>query len=148
MLAFIGVYNCKADSKFRVSVPAMFRKIADAEGQNVWIVRRSYTDNCIDMYPLSVWSEFQQRLRAKLNPMKPQHVAFLREFYRDVHMLEADSNGRILLPKSILSAVGIDREMIMAGLDNKIQIWNAECYEALRMEHEDLAKLVQELFND
>ena len=34
MLAFIGVYNCKADSKFRVSVPAMFRKIADAEGQS------------------------------------------------------------------------------------------------------------------
>ena len=148
MLAFIGVYNCKADSKFRVSVPAMFRKVADSEMQNVWIICRSSTDNCIDMYPLSVWSEFQQKLRTKLNPMKPQHATFLREFYRDVHILEADSNGRILLPKALLLEVGIDKEMVMAGLDNKIQIWNPECYEALRMPHEELAQLIQEIFND
>ena len=147
MFAFIGVYNCKADSKFRVSVPAMFRKVAETENECVWIVRRSSTDNCIDMYPLSVWNEFQQKLRLELNPMNPQHAMFLREFYRDVHMLEADANGRVLLPKSLLAEVGIEKEMVMAGLDNKIQIWNAEYYDSLRIPHEELSQLIQKIFN-
>ncbi|MBP3420270.1 MAG: hypothetical protein J6K74_06765 [Marinifilaceae bacterium] len=148
MLSLLGVYNCKADSKFRVSVPAHFRKMVEQEGQSVWVVRRSSTDDCLDMYPLNVWEVFLQRLNARVNPLKPDHAEFLREFFRTVYWVEMDANGRVLLPKNLLTSVGIEREMVMAGLGDRVQIWNGQKYDSLQMSHEKVSQLIQNFFND
>jgi len=145
-ISFIGEFNSKADSKFRVSVPAPFRKeVADAD-ENTFVLQKNLFDDCIDMYPLCEWKRMVAEIRFKLNFFNKKHILFFREFCRGTKEVNLDSNGRILLPKHMLELVDIDKEMVFIALDSKIQIWNEEKYGSLALDGLSLTNLASEIF--
>lgn len=146
MSSFIGDYSCKADSKFRVVVPAPFRREMAALQETLFVLRRNVFEACIDMYPYSVWNQMVTKLRADLNPFDRKHIVFLREFHRGTQEVEMDANGRILLPKRMLEEVGVDKDMIFAAQDSLIQIWNPQTYEAAAVSGDELGKIAEEIF--
>lgn len=146
MLSFIGDYSCKADSKFRVMVPASFRKALLSAQQTVFILRKNVYKPCIDMYPYSAWETLVSGLRAQLKPFDEHHDSFRRELYRGTLEVEMDGNGRILLPKRLLEIVGVEKDLVLAGQDTKIELWASEAYEAAAMTGEEFAALTQEVF--
>ena len=148
MPTFIGDYICKADSKCRVVVPASFRKAMTTGGSSVFVLRRNVFEQCIDMYPQEEWERMMQNLREKLNMFDAKHVAFLREFCRGTQEVEMDANGRVLLPKRMLSEVGIDKDMVFAAQDRLIQVWDAEVYAHVAMAPGELSRLAGEIFKD
>lgn len=146
MSSFIGDYSCKADSKCRVMVPASFRKVMTEGRQTVFVVRKNVFEASLDLYPYQAWEAMVGELRLKLNMFDRRHVMFLRELYRGVQEVEMDANGRILLPRRMLEEAGIGKELVLAGQDSKIAVWDVRMYEELRMGGEDFARLTQEIF--
>ncbi len=148
MCTFIGDYTGKMDNKCRVVVPASFRKQMMAAGLSVFVLRRSVFEKCIDMYPIDEWERMLAGIRAKLNLFNAKHVAFMREFCRGTLEVEMDANGRILLPRRLLDEVGIDKEMIFAGQDKMIQLWDVEEYDRVAVTSEELSDLAEEIFEN
>ena len=148
MCTFIGDYTGKVDNKCRVVVPASFRKQMMAAGLSVFVLRRSVFEKCIDMYPIDEWERMLAGIRAKLNLFNAKHVAFMREFCRGTLEVEMDANGRILLPRRLLDEVGIDKEMIFAGQDKMIQLWDVEEYDRVAVTSEELSDLAEEIFEN
>lgn len=132
MSSFIGDNTCKADNKCRVVVPASFRKAMVASCQSVFVLRKNVFEKCLDMYPMDEWERMIADIRSKLNLFDAKHVAFLREFCRGTQEVEMDTNGRVLLPRKMLEEVGIDKEMVFAGQDVLIQVWDVKTYEKWR----------------
>lgn len=147
MASFIGDYSCKADSKCRIMVPVSFRKVMAEMQQVTFVVRKNVFEASLDMYPYKEWEALVGSLKARLNMFDRKHAAFMRELYRGVQEVEMDANGRILLPRRMLEEVGIDKELILAGQDSKIEVWDLKKYESERMEGVDFARLTQEVFN-
>lgn len=148
MLSFIGDFTCKADSKFRVVVPAPLRRVMTASQQAMFVLRRNIYAPCIDMYPLSEWESMAAGLQARLSPFDRQHARFMRELFRGTSEVEMDANGRILLPKRLLEEIGADKEMVLAGQGSRIEIWEAQAYAREALKGDEFAGLTQWIFED
>ncbi len=148
MCTFIGDYTSKIDNKCRVVVPSYFRKTVLAAGLSVFVLRKSIFEKCIDMYPLDEWERMLAEIRIKLNLLNAKHITFMREFCRGTLEVEMDANGRVLLPRRLLDEVGIDKEMIFAGQDRKIQLWDVEEYGCVAVTSEELSDLAEEIFKN
>lgn len=148
MSSFIGEYICRADSKYRVVVPASFRRTMVLSGQTLFVLRRNIFERCIDLYPYDVWAEKVEKLRMELNLFDRKHLAFLREFCRGTLEVEMDTNGRVLLPRKMLEDIGIEKEMVFAAQDTTIQIWASEAYGAVAVDGDELGKMAEEIFKN
>ncbi len=147
MSAFIGDYTCKVDSKGRVLLPSAFVKQLPAKGQDRFVVKKDIFENCLVLYPMDEWEYQNKLIRSKINPYKKDHNTFLRNFFRGTAELLLDSNNRLLIPKRLLTVVGIDKDVVMAGQDSKIEIWSKEDYAALGAGEDEFANLAERIMD-
>ncbi len=147
MSAFIGDYTCKVDNKGRVLLPSAFIKQLPAKTQDRFVVKKDIFENCLVLYPMQEWEYQNKLIRSKINPYKKEHNIFLRNFYRGTAELLLDSSTRLLLPKRLLSVVGIEKEIIMAGQDSKIEIWSKKAYDAIASGEDEFADLAERIMD-
>ncbi len=120
---FFGNIDAKTDVKGRVFVPASFRKIFQSAGDLRLILRKDVYQDCLVLYPESVWDTELTNMRAKLDKWDPEQQMLYRQFQMDTEILELDSSGRILIPKRYLQLAGITSEVRFIGMDYTIEIW-------------------------
>lgn len=143
-MSFIGDYICKLDQKGRFILPAGFRKHLSAEETRL-VVKRDIYENCLVIYSEKEWNRQVETIREKINPYNKDHARFLRTFYRSASELTIDGNGRVLLPKRLLEQVGIEKSIVLIGVDDKIEVWSEDTYEngsCEEQEFEDLASSI------
>ncbi|MCB0026555.1 MAG: division/cell wall cluster transcriptional repressor MraZ [Anaerolineales bacterium] len=123
---FLGEYTHTVDEKGRLTIPAKFRN-ALAQGL---VVTRGLDRNLV-IYPQSEFSDLAERVMAK--PMTDKGVrAFRRRVFSGAIDLEADRQGRILLPPYLREFAGIESEVVVVGNYNYIEIWSTGDWEAAR----------------
>jgi len=144
-MRFLGNIEAKLDTKSRVFIPAIFRKVLVAENQQTLYLRKDVFQNCITVYPQSVWEEELGLLRSKLNKWDPQEQDLYRQFMIEVEVEEPDASGRILISRHLLNIVGIESEVRFLGVDNTIEIWPKEVLEKPRVEPEIFREKMQAL---
>ena len=144
MATFIGDYVCKLDAKGRVMLPATFKKQLPAS-QDKFVVKKDIFENCLVLYPMDEWERQNDLIRKKINPYNKEHGQFLRGFYRGTAELVLDSNNRILIPKRLLDLAAIDKEVILAGQDGKIEIWAKDAYDNTAGTENDFATLAEKI---
>ncbi len=162
-MRFLGNIEAKLDAKNRVFVPASFRRVltgqpemsrpaaevgaeaAPSETNEVLYVRKDVFQDCLVIYPMSVWENELGTLRARLNKWDPEQQDVYRQFMLEAEMLEMDVNGRILLPRRLLDKVGIGREVRFLGVDDTIELWPAKALETPRIPADDFKLKIQEL---
>jgi len=144
MATFIGDYTCKMDAKCRVLFPSAFKKQIGEQEEYRFVVKKDIFENCLVLYTDEEWNRQNQIIRRKINPYNKEHNRFLRNFFRGTAELSLDGNGRFLLPKRLLEEVGIDKEIVMAGMDNKIEIWSKNVYESQDVQ-DDFATLAENI---
>jgi MraZ protein len=130
---FIGEHLHTIDPKKRLALPAKFR----AELGTRVVVTRGL-DNCLFVYPMSVWSE----LAAKLGGLpigESGTRSFTRLLLAGATDVEFDSQGRILIPDYLKSAAGLERDVVVVGLYNRIEIWDQKSWAAYRASSEKSA---------
>lgn len=147
MIRFLGNIEAKADTKGRVFIPAAFRKQLQAASEERLIMRKDVFQDCLTLYPESVWNEELSELRSRLNKWSSKHQLIFRQFVSDVEVVTPDNNGRILIPKRYLQICNIHGDIRFIGIDNKIEIWAKERAEQPFMPPEAFGKALEEIMN-
>nr|WP_320057257.1 division/cell wall cluster transcriptional repressor MraZ [uncultured Bacteroides sp.] len=148
MIRFLGNIEAKADAKGRLFIPVQFRRQLQLTSEERLIMRKDVFQNCLVLYPESVWNEELNELRLKLNKWNPNHQNVFRQFVSDVEIITPDGNGRILLPKRYLQMAGIQADVRFIGIDNKIEIWAKEKTEQPFMSSEAFGMALEEIMNN
>ena len=119
---FIGEYKYSLDSKGRINIPAKFRQSLSKDNHNTFVATRGQ-DPCIWIYPIKEWKKIEDELR-KLSSISGIHRTFIRQIARSATPSTCDKQGRIILSPSLISYAQLDKEALIIGMINKIEIWN------------------------
>ena len=138
-----GNIDAKTDEKGRVFIPAQFRKLLQQEGLEAMILRKDIFQQCLVLYPESVWDSMVDSITAKTSPFDPRGRAALRGFVAGAERIGIDANGRILIPRRYLDSAEIGNEVRFIGMDNSIELWNREKAEQLLCSPEELAESLE-----
>jgi len=143
---FSGSSVAKLDEKGRFVLPQEMRYGLVEEGKCEFVIGLGL-GGCLAIYRKSAIDKIVQRFQ------KMQHVAqyqkFFTLFFSTLHPTECDKIGRVSLPQTLKGAVGIQKEIMVAGVMDKIELWPKEVYdENLRklLGGEDLAKMTEAAF--
>jgi len=115
---FIGEYQHTLDNKNRLALPSKFRK--NFKGKAV--ITRGL-DSCLFIYPMKEW----QTIAEKLGSMPVGEKAtrsFVRLMLAGAVDVDIDSQGRVLVPDYLKSHSMLSREVVIAGLFNRLEVWN------------------------
>jgi MraZ protein len=148
---FSGSSVAKLDEKGRFVLPQEMRYGLVEEGKCEFVIGLGL-GGCLTIYRKSVI----EKIVAKFRTMQhmAQYQKFFTLFFSTLHPTECDKIGRVSLPSSLKSAVGIQKEMVVAGVMDKIELWPKEVYEQnlrnlLEGKSADmsLAKMTEEAFS-
>ena len=145
-MRFTGNIDAKTDEKGRVFVPAAFRKLLQQANLDALILRKDVFQQCLVLYPESVWDEMVDAIAARTNPFDSKGRAALRGFVAGAEKIAIDGNGRILIPRRYLEAADIQSEVRFIGMDNAIEIWNRQKADNI-INHDSLADSLESLMN-
>ena len=124
---FIGEYQYSLDSKGRINIPAKFRQSLSKDNGNTFVATRGQ-DPCIWIYPINEWKKIEDELR-KLSSISGIHRTFVRQIARSATPSTCDKQGRIIISPSLLSYAELNKEALILGMINKIEIWNPDILE-------------------
>lgn len=148
MSNIIGTYECKVDVKGRLMFPAAFKGQLEAVLSKGFVIKRSIFRKCLELYPMEEWDLESKRINS-LNRFRKKNVDFIRKFMAGVKTVELDSTGRLLIPKDLITYSNIKKEIVLASVVNKIEIWDKSEYEkAVDYDPDEFADLAEEVMGD
>ncbi len=115
---FTGEFHHTLDGKGRVIIPSRLR-----EGLGERFVITRGLDHCLFVYPNSEWVRLEQKLK-QLPFTRKDSRAFTRLFFSGAMEVEADRQGRVLIPQNLREYAGIDKEVMVIGVSNRVEIWS------------------------
>ena len=138
-MRFLGNIEAKTDAKGRVFLPATFRKVLQASGEELLVMRKDIHQKCLVLYPESVWNERVDALRARISEWDDEGKMVLRQYMKEAEILSLDGNGRFLIPKRYLQMAEIVQTVRFIGMTDIIEIWAAENAEEPFMSQQDFS---------
>lgn len=139
---FMGEYQHNIDTKGRIIVPAKFR---DDLGER-FIVTRGL-DTCLFVYPMDEWKILEQKLK-KLPLTKKDARAFTRFFFSGAVECEVDKQGRINIPQPLRTYASLDKECVVIGVSNRLELWQADLWNTYMTESEEsFAEIAENLLD-
>ena len=142
MNTFIGEYTVKIDDKGRMVFPSAFKSLMSADGDMRFVIKKDIFEDCLEMYTFEEWERQSSEVKSRLNFFNRDHAMFWREYMRDRAIVEPDGKvGRISVPKELLGAIGVNKEVVFSGNDYKIESWAREKFEEARISNEQYISL-------
>ena len=123
-MRFLGNIEAKADTKGRAFLPAVFRKVLQASGEECLVLRKDVFQKCLVLYPESVWNQRLDLLKQQLRPWKQSHQQMFRQFVSEAEVVTLDGNGRFLISKRLQKIAEIEQDIQFIGMDDTIEIWS------------------------
>lgn len=117
----MGTYNQSMDAKGRMSFPVKLREVIGEK----FIVTKGI-DGCLFVYDLDTFEEKAAKIRSL--PMAKAR-ALQRSFMAWASVVEADKQGRILIPQALREVAGLDKEITVAGVSDRCEIWDKKRWE-------------------
>lgn len=145
-MRFLGNIEAKTDAKGRAFLPAPFRKVLAASGEESLVLRQDVFENLLVLYPVSVWSELMDDMRRRFSRWDRRQQMAYRTFVSSVVEVGIDGSGRILIPRSFLEAAGISQNVRFVGMGDTIEIWPADTMET--MSKEDFGEVLSEVMKE
>ena len=125
IMMFMGEFNHTVDTKGRVIVPSKFREQLGDE----FVITKGF-DNCLSFYDLKNWEGLQEKLATM--PMTSADARILRRMIvGSASVLETDKQGRILIPAPLRGYAGIDKDVVVIGNIDHVEIWSKETWESV-----------------
>ena len=152
MTSLIGEFDCKVDAKGRFMFPIDLRKQLETLFEKGFVINRNLHQKCLVLYPLTEWEKLNKKL-SKLNRLIKANDVFVRKFTGGATNVEADSAGRLLLPKSLTDYATITSDLKVLGSNNVIELWDKKAYEEFLTQDINIEKLAEDVlgglnFND
>ena len=135
MSSFTGRFRYTLDVKGRLNIPAKMRKELVPEANDTFVIIRGF-DPCLFLYPEDEWKKFEEKLR-QLPTNKESNRQLVRMITSYAYKDQCDKQGRIALPAELLKIAEINKDVMVVGVLNRIEIWNPERYEGRMKTSED-----------
>jgi len=135
---FIGEYHYKIDEKGRLSVPAKFRN--DLKKQ---VVVTKGIEKCLVLYPQKEWEKLATKISG-LSISKEKTRAFARLTLAGAMDVEVDGQGRVILPDYLREYAKIKKNVVVAGLYSRLEIWDEEGWNEYKESSENESKEIAE----
>jgi MraZ protein len=123
-----GEYSARLDPKRRLVIPNPLLSMLPEEHRTHFVLQRA-PDPCLWLYPLTVWKEELQKLHEKVNLFTPEGRSFVRLFQSGAQPLSLDSANRLLLPKALCEYAGLNGDVILIGMKDRIEVWDSATYQ-------------------
>jgi transcriptional regulator MraZ len=117
----LGQYPQRLDEKNRLTVPAKFRPRFAAG-----IVVTRGLDGCLWAYTLDGWEAFQLQQIDRLDGFSREARTMRRFFFSAAHEATPDKQGRVALPAALMEHANLDREVVVTGTGEHLEIWNRD----------------------
>jgi MraZ protein len=125
MSLFLGSHQARLDAKGRTSVPASFRAVlrqGSDSATSALILRPSHKHRCIEAWPIATFEALAAPLE-KLDLFSEDSDDMTTALYANACSVEADKEGRIVLPDSLVQRAGVTDSVVFMGLGRHFQIW-------------------------
>ena len=135
---FIGEYTVSMDNKGRIAIPARFRSVLNAAA----VITRGL-DKSLFIYSKSEWEKIAQKL-ASLPLSQANSRAFSRLMLAGAYELEFDKQGRVNIPDSLRQFGSLTKKVVVAGLYNRIELWDEKAWELYKQTTEKESNAIAE----
>ena len=123
MAELLGTHSYQLDPKGRISLPARFRE-AFADGAYLTLGQ----DGCLFCFPRAEWDERSSEVRAA--PLSDtEGRAYSRMFFGNAEPVDLDAQGRLVVPQRLRLQVGIRKEVVVVGVQDRMEIWDKAAHE-------------------
>jgi MraZ protein len=134
----LGEYQHNLDTKGRMAIPAKFREKLSAGA----IITRGI-DNCLFVFGNTEWETLAAKLMA-LPLAQANSRAFVRLMLAGATDVEIDGQGRILIPDYLRKYAALKKEVVVAGLYNRVEIWDAAAWQSYKTKTESSSEAIAE----
>jgi MraZ protein len=117
-LGFLGEYQHALDAKGRVILPAEFREPL-AEGA----VLTKVLDGCLAVFSREGFEQMAERVRENARRGERERRA-ARSFFSAARPFTPDKQGRVAIPQTLREYAGLERDVMVLGVDNRVELWN------------------------
>ena len=129
-------------------IPSPLKKQLDGTTNNPFILKRSVFQNCLELFPLTEWKTMMDKVN-KLNRFVKKNNDFIRMYTAGVKSVDLDSNGRILIPRDLITISKLKKHVVLSSSINIIEVWDKEEYEkSINDPKVDFAKLTEEVMGN
>ena len=146
-MRFLGNIEAKTDMKGRAFLPAIFRKVLQASGEEKLVLRKDIFQQCLVLFPESVWNQRVDLLKSQLKQWKPAHQQILRQFVSEAEVVSLDGNGRFLISKRLQRLAGLEQDLQFIGVDDTIEIWSPQHLKACLKTDEEFGSALENIMN-
>ena len=137
----IGKYYHNLDEKKRLIIPSKFRE----EIGEKFVVTNGL-DGCLFVYSIDNWEKIINKLKT-LPFTKKDARAFMRFFLSAASICEFDKQGRINLVNSLIEYAKIQKECVIIGVNDRLEIWSAERFNDIIENNDELSLIAENLFD-
>ena len=134
-----GTYEHSIDAKGRLFIPA---KLREELGVSFYLAMG--IDTCLAIYPQETWNRFTEKFASL--PMSQS--AAMRPLFANASKCELDSQGRIVIPQKLRKYAGLEKDVVIIGVNDRAEIWSADAWNAQEEEEmtpEKMAACMAEL---
>ena len=135
----LGSYDHTIDDKNRLTLPAKFRQ-AFADG----VVVTRGLDGCLYAFRRPDWDRLVESRLAALDPLSPEGRRLQRHFFSGASETELDKQGRVMVPRELMQHAKLGREVVVAGVNDRLEIWDRDAWRKELAEVEGSAEDVAE----
>ena len=123
-MAFTGTFEHNLDAKNRLTIPSKFRTALSGG-----VVLSRGVERCLSLYPAKTYAEMAEQVLQGINPLSPRGRELRRMLYSTALETELDSAGRVMLTPKFLGHAGIDREVVITGVGECLELWDRSGWE-------------------
>jgi MraZ protein len=127
---FQGETAITIDDKGRLAIPTAYRDLVARDcGNRLVLTYNPFEAGCLYLYPLPVWEKVRDQVNALPRTKKNSRLLQLK-LVGAAAFAEPDGSGRISIPASQRSAVGIEKKAVLLGMGDKFELWSEQAHHA------------------
>ena len=135
----LGEYEHTIDDKNRLTLPAKFRQAFE----NGIVVTRGL-DGCLYAWTPAAWENYRDTTLSALHPLSQEGRRMHRHFFSGASETAPDKQGRVSIPPSLLQHAKLGRDVVVAGVNDRLEIWDRAAWTRELAEVEGSAEDVAE----
>ena len=139
---FFGTYNHTLDEKGRLIIPA---KLRDELGSSFFVATGK--DSCLYAYPQKDYEELLESYKSSIRDGNAEARNFVREMASSATIVEIDKQGRIVIPPELRELVGLEKDIVLLGVVEHVEIWDKERRQAIKLSQKEFEELSEKMSN-
>lgn len=139
---FLGEYQHSVDEKGRIVMPAKFR---DRLSKGVVVTKGQ--EKCLYVFPNDRWEEEAAKVN-RLSRNDKTNRNYARSFFGSASDQQSDKQGRLAIPPALRAYADLDKDVVVVGVSERIEIWNAQTWQSVSLEADEMYSGIEQALSE